>query len=393
MKDYSTLRFRALLLVVVTTAGACSIGRTDPSEKRMEVTLIDGAGTIRGEGGSKKLTSSSAIDVGDRIDLRKGSIAQIRLAEGREFEVADAVLVITGRSSLQLLRGDLIATLKNSASVDARNVVASASSGIMRIDKGLRTRVANYAGGKVNASNQTGQIDVSGLRQIVIAGETLPRSAKPLKLSANDRWDQRFLQDVLDLDERLASFARGLEAQLGPGEGIEFFQQIAPPGQDISFLSAVLNDPFSPRRRADLLIGLLLATEGKGSQILGERFQQVFSLWVDGATWGLIAHQFKVTQQGLFSRILEAIERAGLRVVNEVGPAFTRPSRGRPSPRATKGGGGPSQPGATSPTPTPTSTSSSAPLPSPIRTSAPSPAVSIVDCVFGVVSDPRCISG
>ena len=49
MRDLSTLRFRALLLAVVVVAGACSVGRTDPDGNPMEITLIDGSGTLRGE--------------------------------------------------------------------------------------------------------------------------------------------------------------------------------------------------------------------------------------------------------------------------------------------------------------------------------------------------------
>ncbi len=357
----SFTRWTAVSVAVVMIMGACSMGRDRGAA--MELEVIEGTAQLTREG---KTTSvrRSAVEVGDRIRLAARSIAELRLAAGRKFELAGADATITGRTSLRLDGGNLLADLTSPAKITAGGISASASDSAFRVDRSLSTRLAVYRSREgVETASGSDSLTVPALRQTIVAGGILD-VARPLRLSASDRWDQRYLQEVIDLDARLINFGRGLEAQLGDLGGMAFFQQVAAGGSDVAFLS-----PYAGHRRSDVLIGLVIAEEAKRLEgTVPEKFSSVFSLWQEEATWGLISYEVGAEATGIFSRLLDAIDRAGIRIVGGAGPALRRAQAQAPS-----GGQSPSPGDNRRPGPSPSPGQSPSPQPP-----VPSPASSII---------------
>lgn len=370
----------AMLLAVLLVASACSIGRNDRG-RPMELSVISGSARLTHAGAAKTVSGESSVSVGDGIVMSSGGTAELRLRQGRIFELDSARVQVTSRDSVLLSRGKLLADLTGPAKIDAETSSISAKSGTLRVDRFLATRIGTYAGSTVRVTNGVSTLTIPRYRQTVVAGGIVPRAAKPLRLAASDRWDQRLLQDVLDLDARLGNFGRGLEAQLGSLTGLNFFGRVMP-GLELSFL-----DPFIAGRRSDLLIGLVIASGGSSS--LGtspsERFGRSYSLWTQGASWGLIAREFEVEHAGLFAALLAAIERVGIRLLGTGplgGPGAGAPPGSTPTP-------GPTASPSVNPTnPTPGPGRSTAPVPPPVESILPDGVEEIIDGIYGTLNPP-----
>ncbi|HVE76991.1 MAG TPA: hypothetical protein VND22_09565 [Actinomycetota bacterium] len=364
---------RRIMVVLLTTAFlAGCFGPEEAGTQPMEVRVLTGTARVMHEGQSKSLKTRGAIEVGDRVVVPKNSAAEVRLAGARRFELTGGEVRVDAGNRLTLQSGLLLGIVRSRAAVESGSFSVSAGNGTFRVDRGISARVASYRGGALRVSGPGSRLEVPPLRQAVIAGSEIPRAPDPLRVSAGDQWDRRFLSEVIETDESLTNFARGLEAQLGPDEGVSFFQRVLPE-VDSSFIAA-----FAGNRRADLLIGLLLAMEAEGNgRTVAERFTSAFNLWSEGASWGLVAYEFKVKKDAIFTRLLDAIQRAGLEIVGVTGappsPSSRRPSSG-PSPSPTPGGRGPD------PSPAPSPGGSPSPSPS---SPTPSPVQSILDDLLG----------
>jgi hypothetical protein len=325
-------RVASLLAVALLALPGCNLfNRSDRAP--MTLRVISGSATIHRDGAEETTESAAKLQVGDRIVLSRRGIAELSLAPGRLFELVDGEARVSGEDRLEVVSGRLLGAISAPARVKAGRLNILATATTFRVDRTLSTRTGVYKG-KVNLQLGSERLTLPRLRQAVVAEGVLPGREKPLRLDAQDRWDKRFLQSVLDLDTRLANFGRGLEAQLGPGSGIEFFSRVMPSAGDLSFLT-----PFSANRRSDLLIGLTLSSQASGndSAKIGTLFNKAFGLWNEGASWGLVAYEFQVEQVTLFTSLIDAIGRSGLFVGGQ-GPALLAALRGR-SLAASSGGG------------------------------------------------------
>lgn len=384
-------RLQALIVGCFVLAAGCSLGRS-ASGLPMHLTLLDGKAFLTHGSKTSTVTKDAAVGAGDRVVVPRGSLAQLTLAEGRVFELSsfarskDAVTRVVSATEIEVVRGQVCGDVTGPVVVGTDTVRSSAIRGAFRVDKSLSTRVASYAG-PLKLETAGDELSISQYGQATVAGGLLPRKQKPMDLAASDRCDKRYLQDAIDLDTRLANFARGLEAQLGPSTGLDFFRSTAPIGLSVDFLTPLLD-----QRRSDVLIGLSMAIAARSAPSpISYRFDQIFALWTEGASWGLIAHEYHVSDQDLLSLLLDAIQKAGLKFIGGfAGPGIIRAS---PSPAGS----------GASPTPTPSpsisispSPSRSAPcvpgtpacVPTPIYTVLPSNGQGLVDDVFGLLPSP-----
>ncbi|MGH9194619.1 MAG: hypothetical protein ACRD1T_02630, partial [Acidimicrobiia bacterium] len=285
--------------------------------------------------------------------LGRGGLAELRLAPGRVFELSGpsgAEVSVSSTSSLRLQKGSVLAQLTSPGTIDTDGVSAVASKAAFRVDRGLSTRVASYRG-KVGLASPGRSLELPRLRQAVVAAGELPGRERPIRINKSDRWDRKYLQAAIDLDSRLANFAQGLEAQLGRSSGPSLFSAVMPATPDLAFL-----DAYASQRRSDIVIGLIVASEAANNNGggVGELFGPVFSLWSDGASWGLIAFEYGVGEQKLFAGLLEAVRRAGFRFTASggLGGPLQQPGAGQSgaSPSPSPGGGGGAFP---SPSPSP----------------------------------------
>jgi len=371
----------AMLACLALVASACSIGKDGPG-RPMELSVISGSARLTHAGNAKTVTGDSGVSVGDSIVMSNGGISELRLQKGRVFELDSARVKITSAASVLLSRGKLLADLTEPAKVNAETSSISAKNGTFRVDRFLATRIATYEGSSVRVANGVSTLPVPRYRQTIVAGGILPRAAKPLRLVAADRWDQRLLQDVLDLDARLGNFGRGLEAQLGSLTGLDFFGR-ALPGLELGFL-----DPFLAARRSDLLIGLVIASGGSSSlgALPSVRFERGYSLWNQGASWGLIVREFDVEHAALFAALLAAIGRVGIRLIG-TGPRSAGAGAGTPR-GGTPTSGPTGQPSANPTSPTPGPARPTAPVPSPVSSILPDPIEEIINGIYGTLNPP-----
>ena len=347
-------RLAAAVAGLLMLAPACGFGEGGASSQPMRLTVLKGPASLVHEAKSRPVTGSVDVAAGDSIVMGKGSRAKLNLEQGRELELQAARLSIVDPTTVKLSGGEVLSIVSKRMTIDAESVVVEAAKGAFRVDKALATRVANYGAGAVKVSGIADELEVPAFRQATVAGGIVPRAPKPIQIDAKDDWDQRYLQDAIDLDGRLANFARGLEAQLGSGAGIEFFQAVAPIGAELSFLGGYLTN-----RRSDLLIGLILSAQANAAGAdLPQRFVRIYDLWSQGATWGLLAHEFSVGQEGVFARLLEAIQKAGIFSPTGAGPGLnrrtstSRPTRRPsqlPSPTSSQSGSAPPPPPPTDP--------------------------------------------
>lgn len=335
----------------------------------MSLRVLEGEAQLIRDGQRTAVSSEVDVATGDRILLSDG-IAELRLLEGRLFEIEDAEVEITGNSEVMLSSGKLLADLSAAGRVDFEDAVAFADKGSFRVDRGLGTRVGVYSD-DVSVAGDGVDLDLPRYREAVVAGGVIPTAPSPLRISSSDRWDRRFLEEALELDARLTNFGRGLEAQLGSLAGLSFFQQVAPGGLGVGFL-----EPFLSSRRSDLLIGLMIALEAGGPGDLPGTFARIYDLWSRGASWGLIAVEFGAGANGLFSLLLDAIAGAGVSIITAAPPPSGEEGP-QPAPTRSPGDGGPNGGG-------------QPPPPSPGPTESPDPVESVVQDVEDTAEEVEC---
>lgn len=315
----SIVRAAAILAVVIFVLPACSVfGRANRTP--MTIRVLSGWATIHRGDAVSKVGKQSKLQIGDRIKLSRRGVSQIRLEPGRLFELVGGEVKVKRGDRLQLTSGRLLSSISAPGTVNVGALRINSSVGTFRVDRSLSTRVGVYKG-RTDLQLGADRLTLPRLRQAVVAEGVLPQKEKPLRLNSQDRWDKRFLQSVLDLDDRLSNFGRGLEAQLGPGTGVEFFSRVVPGSGDLSFLNE-----FNSNRRSDVLIGLTVASEavGKDAAELRPTFQKAFGLWSEGASWGLVSYELGVGQTSLFNRLLQAVGLSGILVGGQGAALFGR---------------------------------------------------------------------
>jgi hypothetical protein len=227
---------------------------------------------------------------------------------------------------------------------------------IFRFDRRVAIRVGVYTG-EATVTSLTGSLAIPTLREGVVAGRTLPRAATPLTLDPNDAWDKLLLEDVIALDKNLEDLSNGYQGQFG--STMRNWKEIAKiaPGRDLGFTTPYFQNTGS----ADILIGtvfsLLLEQRARNGASAATFFGTLLSLLDEGATWGLLAHEY-LGDNGT-QTLLDAVTRAIALRTGDI--------RG--------GGAVPSQPPTPSGTPseTPSNTPSSSPKPSHSPSPSPSP--------------------
>lgn len=347
-------RGRALVGYAVCSAllaGACSSSGGRAPAKPMRLQVIEGTASITDDSGTRRVEKTGSVAVRDRILLSDGGIAELTLAGGVALELSGARVTVDSGRKVTLVRGKVLVMAGGPVAVEAEPVTVRADGGIFRVDRTLSTRVAVYED-DARIDGPGAVLPIPTYHESVVAAGVVPASTDPLKIDPSDRWDVRYLKDAIDVDARLANLSRGLEAQLGSGTGLDFYRRVLPEGFQVSLLA-----PMSGDRKTDVLIGALIAHQaaGKGAD-RAKVVADVFSMWREGASWGLVAHRFGVAQSVLFSLLLDSVNRANL-VDQGRGPALATPRRPTPTPSpATRARPTPNQP---SPRPSP------APSPSP----------------------------
>jgi hypothetical protein len=301
------IRVWSAAAVLALATSAC----THPSKSAsggpaMTLQMSQGSATVAGGGKTQNVTGQAPIGQGYRVVVAPDSLAVLRLSEGRTFELTDGEVSITGPDRIQLVRGAALGDLSASGQIETEGLAVSSDSGTFRVTRGDATRVGVIAG-KVTMSVPGSTLEVPAFREAVVTSGVLPSAPRPLEiLNGGDVWDQRYLRDAIDLDARLANFSGGLDAQLGNATGLQFFRLVIADPAELAHVQ-----PFLAQPRSEVLIGLVIANAA-GRPDPQATFDQIMGQWLAGESWGLIAMEYHVAAQDVFSGLLAAIRKVGI---------------------------------------------------------------------------------
>lgn len=348
------VRFGSTALLLVVAATACTHAKT-ASAPSMSIQMSQGSAVISGGGRSQTVTNRAGVGVGYHVTVAPNSLALLQLGDGRMFQLSEGEAYITGEDRIQLAKGAALGQLTAKGQIDADGVTISSDSGTFRVDSGISATVAVFSG-TATMSVPGSTLEIPAFREAAASAGVLPGVAKPLQiLAGGDVWDHQFLRDAIDLDNRLANFSGGLDAQLGSATGRDFFRLVIADPVELAHV-----EPFLSQPRADVLIGVVLANATGRPDPQGA-FDQIMGQWLAGESWGVLAMEFHVLAQEVFSGLLAAIRKVGISLTTPVPrivpiPAATRPpviALG-PKPKTTTPATTPVPAATPNPTPSPT---------------------------------------
>jgi hypothetical protein len=274
------------------------------------------AGTTRTlhAGDRLKLVSGTAI-------VRLGGSGQVELANNSEVELRPA----PGAGDLRptVLHGRVLVTAGSGPGRAAAGPTEmSVAGGSARVDSaGV---VAVYTG-TASVSSAGHSLAVPALRQAA-AGPSgqLPAAPAPLAYDEGDHWDQGFLGDGIDLGKQLVARSNGFTAQLGPAEGHSagFYRSILPAlEREPSFDESSLGPSRPP---GDSLVGLAITVQGTRGTF-PDRLRSVFGFHDEGAAWGLVALDQKVSRGPVIASVDQAIAKGPPSAAEKPVPPPTSP--------------------------------------------------------------------
>ena len=298
----------ALSLAAVVLAGvACS---SDQALADMELRALSGVVNVLRDGETINVEGAVELQPGDVILTKDGGFAKFALeggADARQGQMQgnSRVLVRSG-SAVEAEEGLLLLQVTEPTRALVEGVTARSSDGVFRIDRGFGSvRTGVYKGSvELDAPGQA-DLAVSTLYQATLVAGDLPSQTRPYRLDEEDAWDKVLLEEVVALEEDLATLARGLSTQLGRQRpGLDYFRALID-GGNVTFMRSYLK-----RKPADLLIGFTVARIADGS--LERAFKAAFDLYDQGARWGVAAKILDVEPRPIVAQLERLILGTGV---------------------------------------------------------------------------------
>lgn len=372
-----------LALTVVAPAG-CSHHQPRTGEARLEV---DGQAIVDRRNGAQEIVKGKTdLHSGDRVELSKGTGRMI-LRDGNRMELraglGDAANSMVRMGTTPVLEaGDLLVSSPGRAKVSAAGTTLVVQAGAAQVSRSLGMGVAAYDG-VVHLSSAGLTREVPALREMQVpALGRPPQRPRPLDYRASDPWDRRFLGEAIDLGKTLEAMANGYTQNLNRGEGRTpgFFRLVLPGLQAEPQFGAELIDLAKPP--GETLVGAAITELGRRGGF-AERWHSVFGFRDEGAEWGLVALDQKVSGTPLLGSIEQAVGSSPLTFA---------------APGLSTGGGSPVSPvppDPSSPRPPPTTLPPAPPPTSPPTTVLPPPPNNPVTPILQPVLDPvtQVVSG
>ncbi len=306
-----------IAIAVVGLVPSCGDDGIGPGEA--EVTVSGTARVERADGEVERVADR-------RVSLRPGDAIEVTTGSAR-FELADGVRYagVAGRAGAHragttvrmgnvpdLEAGDLLVTGPEPTSVSAGDTTVTTGPGggapgegsALRLSRTLGLRVGVYRG-SASLDSAGARRTVPGLRrmEVAAAGE-LPRTPRPLRFAADDRWDRRYLGDAIALDAELFSLVGAVEATGGADAGsVTYLRSVLPMARGEASLAELVR----PRRvSTDVLVGAVIAGLGEDGSF-ARRWREVFTFHDAGATWGLVALDQEVETTAVSEAVRDAL--------------------------------------------------------------------------------------
>jgi len=347
-------RAAAFLLVLGLLAAGCgSHPRVGPGQARVE----DLSGTVRvAESGAthglRAVRNGEILRAGDRVRVGSGFLV-LRFATARVELRGDGQAVLES-SGLRLESGRVLVDDPGRLSVTVGHVSAVSGGGIWRMDRDLSVRLGVYQGSVRVESPGTEQLEVGRLRQIVAAGEVVPRVNEPLRLNGSDNWDRRLLGGALRLDEDLAGVAEGFDRQFQAVRVAPAFFVPFVPESRASVVTAAWVTPASVKSEALFALVCARLVAARHQVSFDEALSRVTSLRAQRASWGIVAADQSLDPDAVLAAVREAVNRPPTLVASR--PAVAAPPASSPTEETRKPGSSPSPSPSSSPSPSPGTT-------------------------------------
>ena len=343
------MRHWALPLAIVVLAGA-ACGPFAPEQTQSEMSLKQVSGTV------EIIRSGNTITVGDETDIEpddvirtsgRDALAKLRLEGDRQLQLKGrGSTIVDSPTSVEVQTGEVLVRAEEVTSVLVDRVEAQASAAQFRVDGGLGSaRVSSYSGTVALESPGQQVLDIRSFFEATVSTGVIPQSSRPYRMQHDDPWDALILQEWVSLEDELKVLSNSLTNNLGGDRpDVAYFSGLAG-GEGAGFVRSFLD-----RRVADLLIGFTVANNSDSS--LKQAFQRAFSLFDEGATWGITSAIMDVEPRPLLAQLGRTILRTGVVVAGgpqtggasfSLAAADLSASGGSIQPPAL--GGGPTSPG------------------------------------------------
>jgi hypothetical protein len=348
-------RFGSVVTVVAAVAAlgsgfaACTSRALGPGEARL--TVLTGRAEVAATGSDwRSAHTDQRLHRNDRVRVLSG-LSEVHFSSDRTVELRNGS-ELQVLSQPELMRGDVLASAKATPlTVSAGNAEAHVHDGAAHVSRALGVTAASYSG-DLTVTSAGRDLSVPALRQAGVPGPGLvPATPSPLDYQPDNPWDRRYLGDAIDLGDELQARAEGFTAQLAPDEGhtAGFYRELLPAlDKEPAFTQAQLDPNMSP---GDTLIGAAITVQGKNGDF-ADRWQSVFGFHAQGARWGLVALDQRVSRAPLLAQVDDALGRhsVGTTVAapapasTPLSPLGTTPTTAAPAFTTPSGGGGGSGP-------------------------------------------------
>jgi hypothetical protein len=306
----NVMRRWALPLAIVLLAGA-ACGPLAPEQTLPEMSLKKVSGTVEIIRGGDTITVGEETDIEPDDVIRtsgRDALAKLRLEGDRLLELKGrGSTVVDSPTSVEVQSGQVLVRAEEVTRVLVDSVEASASAAQFRVDRGFGSaRVSSYSGTVAVESPGQQRLDIRSFFEAAVTAGEIPQSARPYRMQPDDPWDALILQKWVSLEEELKVLSNSLTNNLGGDRpDIAYFSELA--GGEAGFVRSFLD-----RRVADLLIGFTIANNSDPS--LKQAFRRAFSLFDEGATWGITSAIMEIEPRPLLAQLGRTILGTGVAV-------------------------------------------------------------------------------
>lgn len=375
-----------LALGLLALGAACNRGAGHPEAGR--VTAVQGVVELTRDGTTDPVAPDEVLFREDLLSVRGGGTVDFVLGGPAGYRLVGGGARIEAPGGLRLEEGTLVAEGEEPFRLDLGSAELALERGTVRVELGSGGRIGAYEAEDLVVTAGGREVPVPRLWQISVTADGQLEQARPIQFSRDDPVDAFHLAPALEVDAVLANLLRGLDVQLAATGDTALAGHLESAG-----IGPETVEPFASAGPSDRLMGLAFARVWKAGapEELVRGFEQVMTLRVLGATWGLVAQIFGLEAPVLLEQ-LEAESAAVLiagpsdkspqQLVPPPAPAPAPPptAPGAPAPAPV------SPPPAPAPTPTPTSGGGLLePVVDPLRPLLPAELEAIVDEIYGLI--------
>jgi hypothetical protein len=318
----NVMRHGALPLAIFLLAGA-ACGPLAPEQTLPEMSLKKVSGTVEIIRGGDTITVGEETDIEPDDVVRTGgrdALARLRLEGDRLLQLKGrGSTVVDSPTSVEVQAGEVLVRAEEVTRVLVESVEARASAAQFRVDRGFGSaRVSSYSGTVALESPGQQLLEINSFFEATVTAGVIPQSTRPYRMQPDDPWDALILQKWVGLEEELKVLSNSLTNNLGGDRpDVAYFSELAG-GDGARFVRSFLD-----RRVADLLIGFTIANNSDSS--LKQAFRRAFSLFDEGATWGITSAIMEIEPRPLLAQLGRTILGTGVVVAGgaQTGASFS----------------------------------------------------------------------